>query len=328
MVVTVSRSRRRFTPALRIAIAGTLLLLATIFGGGKPLGVWQDGLNYELLFDAAAEARWDELLTGSDPAYSLLSRAVGAVGGSLAVLAFIVAMLACGLKYAALHHIDTERSVAIVVYSSYLFWLHDYTQIRLSLALALVLYAIYAKPKQRWLFFVLGMATHLSMALIVGLYLALREQRRALLGAIVLVPAAVAVAINWPDELMTLAARATLYSTLHEEGEFTEINAWSLMPINQAVLLAICLPHLRRLGADARVEFQLACVGLAAFYALMFLPVLAFRVHELFIPFLIVLVSRVWRYSFAVRIALIPYVALGLRSSFIGPSSLLATIGT
>lgn len=328
MVAAVSRSRRGFSPALRATVAGTLLLLAVVLGGGKPVGVWQDGVNYEVLFGAAAEAPWYELLVGSDPAYSLLSRMVSTVGGNLIFLAVIVAMFACGLKYAALRHIDTDRAVVIAVYLSYLFWLHEYTQIRLSLALAFVLYAIYARPKQRWLFFVLGMATHLSTALVVSLYFALRERRKALLVAIAIIPVAAALATRWPDELMTLLARATLYATLHEEGEFTDINAWSLMPISQAVLLAICLPHLRRLGADARTEFQLACVGLASFYALMFLPVLAFRVHELFIPFLIVLVSRVWRSSLAVRFALVPYMAFGLRSSFVGPSSLLAIFGT
>lgn len=317
----------RWSRGTRLSLAGVLLILAAFIAGGKPFGVWQDAENYAVMFDHAANASWSELLTGSDPLYAIASRLAFGLGSGFELFALAVTTFACILKIAALRHVDIHRGVAVLVYLSYLFWLHDYTQIRLALALALTLYGIYGASRQRWFWFVIAAGVHLSVVAVAALYLAATHQRRGIVVAVVVLPLAGILVMNYLDALSLLVGRITLYSELYDAGGFTEINIFSLMPMNQAVLMAMCLPQLHRLPAQARTEFYLCVVGLVAFYSLSFLPVLAFRVNELFIPFLIVLVSRVWRLSSWVKLALLTYVLLGLRSSFVGPGSLLALFG-
>ena len=59
-----------------------------------------------------------------------------------------------------------------------------------------------------------------------------------------------------------------------------------------------------------------SAVGFASFYVLSSLPVLAFRTYELFMPFFVILLSRLWRDSILIKGVILVWILLGLRSAF------------
>ncbi|WP_119354254.1 EpsG family protein [Azohydromonas sediminis] len=311
-------------PARRLWYVLCVVVAATVAGFGL-LGPSVDLENYRMLFDWVAETDFAELALGSDPGYLVLSRLAYLTGLGFQGLLFAIALATCAAKATMLWRLPTDRAVLVGLYASYLFWLHEYTQIRIALALGLVMLGIYVVRRGRWLLFIAAVTLHASALAVVLLYAATRSPRRALLGAF-LVLAALYFIGALDGLILNIATRVAFYSYYRDAGEFDQLNIFSLMPMAQGLMILLALHHRDRLPEHGRMELTFAVVGLLSFYGLSFLPVLAFRTYELFIPFFLILVSRLWRYSVGIRLLGLIYIALGLRASFMGPASLLALI--
>jgi len=314
---------RIFTVGVRRMWYGIGVVLAATVAGFALVGPSVDVENYRTIFDWVTETDLIELALGSDPGFLVLSRIAYVAGLGFDGWMFTIALATCAVKAVVLWRLPTDRTVLLALYSSYLFWLHEYTQIRIALALGLVMLGIYAARRWEWLLFVVAATLHASVLAVVVLYVTTRYPRKALAAAIIGLPVLYASGAQ-SDLFAYLAIRVGSYALLLDQGEFDQLNIFSLMPMVQGlmILLALCLRD--RLTEPGRMELTFATVGLVSFYALSFLPVLAFRTYELFIPFLLILVSRLWRHSVLMRVLGVIYIALGLRVSFIGSASLLA----
>lgn len=295
--------------------------IAACIPGLVLLGPSPDLENYRILYEEWNFADIPELLEGNDPAYFLLSKVVHDLGASFQTFLFLLALLTCSIQALLLARLDTHRTMLLVLYASYLFWLHDYTQIRFSLALALVLLGIY-QVRGRWLLFLLGAGVHASVALIVVLHVLWRNPRFALILLSLGVPALVASG-KLDAIIVSLALRIATYVDQRDVGVFDDINLFSLMPLTQAVITLLCMRSTSAPGHWARQEIYFAWVGLASFYVFSFLPVLAFRFYEMMIPFFLILVSRNWSRSRLLQGLTLLYILLGLRVSFLSADALL-----
>jgi hypothetical protein len=104
-------------------------------------------------------------------------------------------------------------------------------------------------------------------------------------------------------------------------GQFSTINLLSLMPIVQILGIGCALFHFRSLSGTAREEIALSVVGVISFYALSFVPVLAFRTFELFMPFFVILLSRLSQRSIVAWGIMVLWAILGIRASFLTADS-------
>ena len=312
--------------ALRHVAVLLLVILASATTSLKPIGVSPDAENYRNTFEWAVRADWGELLSGNDPLFHAASKFFWQVGIEFTGFMFVVALVTCAAKVAVVRALDTERTVLLVLYFSYLFWLHEYTQVRLALGISLAMLAIYKKSRFSWLLFALAASLHISTVLIIALHLAVRHRKVALAaaGAVLALPM---LSGSAEELLVGVVARVTIYFDLLDAGEFTEINIFSLMPLLQSAILLVSIRHLRKIQAHGSEEFVFACCGAAAFYLLSSVPVLAFRIYELFIPFFVIFISRVWRHAIWVRVLCLLYFLLGLRTTFFGDGSLLFALG-
>lgn len=295
--------------------AAVFLLIASIYiSGVKPIGISADLRNYELLYNASAINDWATVLGGSDSGYFTLAKLAAMGGLSFDAFAFILAAGTCILLYFVAKEIDTNRAVLIAIYLSYLFWLHEYTQIRIAAAMAIGLYAIYAtRPTIRWPLFLAAVLLHNSFVAVVGVYALVKARRIDVL--VLLGLAALALYLSPFSE--GLAQRIVNYQDLASAtGQFTDINLFSLMPLVQLSGIGLAIVHFKKLGIEAREELIFAAVGLASFYVLSSLPVLAFRTYELFMPFFVILLSRLWRDSILIKGVILVWILLGLRSAF------------
>lgn len=321
-----NRSVRRptWSPGLRLAFFLILLAFAGSLAGFKPVGISRDLDNYRGLFEWAAQADWHELLAANDPIYHVASRLVWMLGGGFTTFMLVIALTTCAAKATVLRGLDAERGVLVLLYFSYLFWLHEYTQIRLALALGLVMLAIYRPSRVSWILYVVAVLVHGSTVLIVALHMAIHHRRAAII-SIATSFAALLLTSHAEDFYLALISRVSVYIDLLDIGEFTKINIFSLMPLLQGVILIVSIRHLSKLPLIAQEEFIVSCVGFASFYLLSFLPVLAFRTHELLIPFFLIFISRMWRHSRLVKLGSIMYMLVGIRITFFSADSLLFT---
>lgn len=306
---------------LRFVVYALGALLVACIPGLALLGPSPDLENYRILYEEWNFADVLELLKGNDPGYFLLSKLVYDFGSTFQTFLFLLALLTCTVHALVLGRLNTDRSVLLLLYASYLFWLHNYTQIRFALAMALVLLGIY-HARGRWMLFLLGAGVHASVALVVVLHTLWRHPRIAL--ALLTVGMPVLVASGRLDEIIvSLALRIATYVEQRDIGLFDQINLFSLMPLTQALITLLCMRRTSAPGPLARQEIYFAWIGIASFYALSFLPVLAFRLYEMMIPFFLILVSRNWSHSRLLQGLTLIYVLLGLRVSFLSADALL-----
>lgn len=298
-----------------------LLCIAIYLAGTQPFGFSVDRRNYEILYNISAVEPWRDILTSGDAGYFGLSKIFAGLGLSFDLFAFCLSAMTCLILAATVRNIKTQKWVLYAVYGSYLFWLHEYTQIRVAMGLAFFLYAVYAATPWRWLCFVPAILFHNSLIMIVAIFIGLRINGIFYRVAIAAV-AAFLLFGPFSTFFTSLIGRILTYQDLSQTAQFSQINLFSLMPICQAVYLVCAAFWFTRFTDTERTEWIISCVGIACFYLLSPIPVLAFRTYEMMMPFFVILSSRMWDRSILFKIAIIPYVLLGLRSSFFSTDSL------
>jgi EpsG family len=317
----------RASVPLRVALYVLGALLAACIPGFVLLGPSPDLENYRILYEDWNFIDLAEHLQGNDPVFFALSKLTYEAGTGFAGFLLVMALLTCSLQARLLWLLDTQRGLLLALYASYLFWLHDYTQIRFSLALVFVMLGMY-EPQQhtlrRWLLFALGLGVHASTALLVLLWALWRYPRAALALLAAGVPLLVASG-QLDNTIVAIALRLATYVEQRDLGLFDTLNIFSLMPLTQALITLLCMqgPPLAQRSALERQEIAFAWAGFASFYIFSFLPVLAFRTYEMMIPFFLILLSRNWKRSWAIRAVGLVYVLLGLRVSFLTADSVL-----
>lgn len=304
-------------------MAAVALLLAAIYVSGvKPIGISADLRNYEWLYDSSAISDWRSIFTAGDFGYFGLAKLAATFGLSFHGFAFVIAACTCVLLFVTATAIDTNKIVLVAVYFSYLFWLHEYTQIRISAALGIGLYAIYAaRPTIRWPLLLLAVTLHNSFILLVGGYALVKVRRIGVLAAVGAVGVFLLVG-PLSFFFQSLVQRIINYQDLASTtGQFSSINIFSLLPLVQLVGMGIAALHFKELTEQEKEELALSAMGFVAYYALAFVPVLAFRTFELFMPFFVILVSRLTRRSQLIWAVVAMLILLGVRSSFLAADS-------
>lgn len=303
-------------------VAGIALLCIAIYlAGTQPFGFSVDRRNYEILYNISAIEPWRDILTAGDAGYFGLSKVFAGLGISFDLFAFCLSAITCLILASTFGNIKTRTSVLYAVYGSYLFWLHEYTQIRVAAGLAFFLYAVYASTPWRWLCFLPAILFHNSLVMIVAVYIGLRI-KGTFYRSVIVAFALLLLFGPFSSFFSGLMARVLTYQDLSQTAQFSQINLFSLMPICQAGYLACAAFWFTRFTDTERTEWIISCLGIACFYVLSPIPVLAFRTYEMMMPSFVIFSSRMWDRSVLFKIAIVPYVLLGLRSSFFSADSL------
>lgn len=291
-----------------------VIVIGSLIAGFKLLGLSADYLNYEAQYVSDAITPWRFVWQDNDPIYHSLGKLSATLGFSFSTFVIFLAVATCSIKGVALFHAHCNRLVLLALYASYLFWLHDYVQIRIALALALGLYGFYIDTRLRYVLFGLAALVHMSFAIVMAAYIGIvlgtrRPVWAAVIGAI---SAVIVVTQNF---LQSAVRRVTEYQSLTMQGQFSDINVFSLMPIIMSLSVLLGLFHFKEIPRDQRQELYLSILGIVAFYALSSTPVFAFRTMELFMPFYLVFTARLFDRSHIAKALVLAYIIVGLRVS-------------
>jgi hypothetical protein len=306
----------------------TLLSLLSLLIGLNLLGDSLDRRAYLWQYQKTEDQGFLELISGLDPLYYVSLKLAWLGGIPFEWITIAIALASLWAIHAAVSQLTVSHGAFYALWASHVLWLHNYTQMRIGLALALVILAIYRLERGKWWVFGIAVGVHAAVVIPIGVWLAAKLPPRVLA-----VAAAVAAAVMFQlitdfegvfNTLTTvmpdIAQRALLYVDLRDFDIFSEQNLLALMPMLQSAMGLYILTRTRRLDATA----LLGLVGPVFFYGFSFLPVLAIRTYEMFIPFFLIhLALHVQRSPLLMGLATI-YGLIGLRQIFFSASPVIS----
>jgi len=278
---------------LRIAllISAAAALVCFVLAYRQPFGVSRDYADYEAFFDAL-RAQGPSVIgeTRFEPGFVLLAYLASLVCPSSLSLYALLAAVAAGVKFFVFHGFAQRRSAMIPVALFYFVRfmpLHELTQLRASLAIAMLLVAFRLVETGRTSYALAvscAAATfHMSAAAAIP-FLLMRVSRRRW---VVVVLAATGLTVFLASELLMshltpLVTVLEMYEHARQMGEeFDQHNVLSLAVLLESAFMGGMLAFWRLLSRPMRHAVLLQGAGLVVFLALGDWPLFGVRIHEL-----------------------------------------------
>lgn len=274
--------------AVRKAVYAQILsVIMALAAGFAILGESRDYRQYQLFFESLRYGASD---TRFEPGFVLLSKAiVSLLNPSFNSFLLVCAWIALSLK---MHLLATKRNLWIpaALYVLVLLPLHEMTQIRLALAVALAYWAVDVSIRhnhEKWvavpslLILALGASFQSSVLVMLPFSLGLRRlfhlNDNLLLIMFFVIPAGI---------LWLMMGGLTNFNPLvsmywENTDEVIPANPFSVRNLGLITLVFVGYLYLHRLPEDARIYFYISVMGIGLWYGMMTFPVFAHRLLEL-----------------------------------------------
>jgi len=268
----------------RFVLVSVLSLFAGFFSGSGSV----DYNNYVDMLNVAPPATAWEALTLKDPFFLLMGFSLRSHDGHLSLLVFLMAFLSLGIKFNIFSRVFGGAgyadifSLAVIFLVGRFFLLHEFTQLRASLGIALIslsiVYAMENRPALVLATAALAAMTHLStLALLPALLLVYRVDLRIKIyvAALVLVAASAVVALFEVERFSRLAPYLT--------GEYpVTINTlFSFYFVFKAAILTGLLLQWKSLTTALRQALLISAYGMFLTWLFLQNDVLSLRLGEL-----------------------------------------------
>ncbi|MEE9684328.1 EpsG family protein [Lelliottia amnigena] len=288
---------------LLILIGGIVLIL---LAGFKPIGLDRDSQNYVNMIQASFNI--DDLYL-REPSFNLLQLLNEIIfSGSTTSFFLIFAVLGVALKIYAIQKGSDYPLLSFVLYVFFYYILHDLTQIRVGVASALFLLAINDKinnhKRKAIIKIIIAVSFHYSA--IIGLLLFILNGKRfnkllyfilptiGILLSILLTTNTFSIATAYMPSVF--AQKINTYIILQDRGSFNKINLFNFYYSGLLLIYYSLIFIIKENDFKNILYLKFLGFGLFFFYALSFLPVLAFRISEFYCIVIIILFANVSKY--------------------------------
>lgn len=298
-------------------------LLVFIVGIKDPLR-WADYEVYLNYFTTSKINSIHDIFTNiQDPFFVVLNKPFTNVNGGFEAFLITCSTVTLTLKFLALKKSTDNFIVLFTLYISYLLCLHDYIQIRIALALAIMLFATYCVDNKtiKYSMFAAGTLIHLSVGIIVMVYFFDKLFKEKRLYFFLFVIAGVLF-----TQLISLGIigghRAELYAELaRNKISYYDMNVFTTLPILQSIgLLYMFFKYKNR---ALTFEFYMALFGVIIFYLLHSIPVIASRTFDITMVFYIIMLSRYFRTDKVIKLIAVLMFLVEVKKLFYSESALL-----
>ncbi|MDA3616407.1 EpsG family protein [Polluticaenibacter yanchengensis] len=278
----------------------SILLLLILFVGLRGDDVSVDDPNYRIAFDSV-ESPIDYFINFSEwtffePFYYLIPSIVKLFFTKYYTIIFLVyAFTSISLKFNSIKKYTDLFYPSLLVYFSFLFFLHDFTQIRASVAGSLMLFSLrYVKNRELPKFLltiIISCFFHYSSLVFFPIYFISTTNSKKVIYIILLCLSIIISFIDTsfilnslPLEMSVLTNKAENYRNLAEQGFLTDLNKF-----NTNIIIFTLLSFFYLLKIDflkTKNEYAIICIkiqvlALFLFQILSSIPAIAFRVSEL-----------------------------------------------
>lgn len=226
--------------------------------------------------------------------YGLISKFVYIVSDDVILLFIIYAFLGVTLKLIAISKLSKLWFLSLIFYISYYYIVQDLIQIRAAVATGFVLLSIKPLYDRKFLpfflFFLCAFFFHYSAIVILPLWFLSKKKGKSIFLAS-LIPLSYVfffLGLNFILNLVPIPAiqeKILLYKSLQELGEHNTINVFNIKFLLKVILFYIFLWKADTLvGYNKYIYLLIKIYGISLFVfpALAFLPILSYRMNEIY----------------------------------------------
>ncbi len=299
----------------RNAVITLYLIFCSYMVGVKNPDVWKDYFVYLKYFDDAKNNIFYILTNVQDPLFVILMHPFASVNNGFDVFLFSCAFITLSLKLFSIRRATEHFGVFIILYSAYLLCLHDYIQIRVALALAFFIFALYgvSNKVKKNIVFVIALFCHLSIIVPMLIYYACNSKVIGYKKVILLAPSIILFSFLIQRGAIFID-RVNQYLELQKDGIGIDINIFSTLPLVQLVTILIIIFSKKYENHKNTYEFVMAYVGVIIFYSTLSIPAVALRCFEISNVFFIVLLSRLLFKSYYFMLIFFIYIVIGIKN--------------
>lgn len=278
------------TPELENTILYFFGCILVCFAGFRGVGVDKDIVNYWNMFDYSTSLN-------DFPEQEVMAKFIPVSLKLLNIYSFwfaifIFAFLSVILKVYAIKKYSYAPLLSILYFFSWLFLLQDFTQIRAAVAVGILLFAIEDVYNRKLIRFTIKVAFaclfHYSSLLILPLYFVNKDQisKKSYLGFLVVfivlgLQKAVNVFTIIPG-IALISAKLNSYMMLQGVTEINVLNTTSLVNLMIVVVLIANYEKIRNYSKYSVIFIKQSYFSCLSYLILSGVPVLAFRVSELY----------------------------------------------
>jgi hypothetical protein len=290
--------------SLIVVIVGITLIL---FSGLKPIGIDRDSVNYVNMIKESI--KFEDLYL-REPAFNVIQIFNGlAFDKSTTAFFLIFAFLGVSLKIIAILRSSLYPILSLIIYICFYYILHDLTQIRVGVASALFLLAINDRINDRKPNSVIkafaAMCFHYSAVLALVIFLINKNKINKTMYLLLPIAGVMATLILNVNVLSFaaqylpdfLSSKIKTYLSIENNDVLNQINVFNFY---YSTLLFIYFSIIIFIGDNLKsrdiLYVKLLGLGLFCFYAMAFLPVMAFRISEFYCIVIIVLFANLASY--------------------------------
>lgn len=273
---------------LYILLGGILITMAAL----KPIGIDNDSDTYEIYF-----LHWDDPVFSVlvEPSFLFISQLLNHITHNVHWIFLFYASIGLTLKLQAIKKLTPLVFLAMAVYVSNYFILHEFTQLRASIASGILLLSV--KPiaegrrKRATLYMLVAMVFHYSSAALFPLLLLNNKEmnlQQRIVWALVIPFGYVLwiTGISIGDiPIPYISDKLNTYKELQEEGLFDAVNIFNLVYLVKILIYYFILYFYDTISGNNKylpLLLKMEGLSLFCFSGLSAIPILAFRVSELY----------------------------------------------
>lgn len=292
------------------------ITLCTYFIGIKDANVWKDYLVYKnYYYDAQNNSVLSIISNIQDPLFVLFMKPFtydfNGFGHFLIVCAFVTLFF----KFFAISRADTNVVVFIILYSSYLLCLHEYIQIRIALALGILLYSVYwiKRPLVQYAMMIIALLFHFSVIVPVLVYVVVNRGVKGFKFIYLFSPLLIFFPLLFKSGFFDIN-RINSYLALQGQGVGVDINIFSTLPFIQLCTLIFIFLSKKYKYSVYTYEYIISFLGVFIFYSFLSIPVLALRYFEVCNVFFLIILAKNYNKSYFFITVIIIYLVIGIKN--------------
>jgi hypothetical protein len=315
-------THKRYIPNYFYDISKYIILILSIFiSGFRAIGYSKDYYTYYSMYYSDSILNWKEVLFTPDPSYHVLSKISFIIGFPFYKFSFLISTITCIILFSVFSKIECNRKILLLIYGSNLFWIHEYTQIRISIAVSIFLYSIYvAKYKFKFILFVLSFLFHSSILLLILIYILCSIKNINYIKHLIFISSLILFYMYFKDTIFSHIDKLNVYNDLNNKNILNKTNIFSLSILFQIISVSIItLTIYYKYNFNdvvSNIELVISFYGIILFYLFSDMFVLALRFNELFLVIFVILLAKFYNESIVIKFISYFYMLYGIYNVF------------
>ena len=297
---------------------GLIFPILVFLVGIKDPNLWLDYNVYKWYYDQSINNSVLEIIYNvQDPLFTLYNKIFSSLNLSFDVFILLLAFTTLFLKFWGFRNSTESFYVLLVLYSSLIIGLHDYTQVRVGFALGVLIFSIYYLRSNFFRFILISASIFLHASVIIVIlpyiYYYIFKNNTKMMIVYILSTSSI---FYFSLKILSEWSRFTQYL-----DNFTYYNFFASIPLLQSMTLIYLFCRYKK--ESISFEYYVSLSGVCAYYFLFLTPAAATRYMEVGSVFFIILLSKYFKKDDIIKLICLLIFIINIYNLFVKPNSFL-----